>query len=130
MRSCGTESSHLRMLAKHIKGLQQESLALCRLDLSGNQVGSEGIKYFTECVHAISFIRNLSIRQAFINTDGIEALSKLVELCPNILSINFDNNKLTNGSSRKLIEILQSTDTTEFHLTILASMMLVLLVVF
>jgi len=118
------------MLAKHIKGLQQESLALCRLDLSGNQVGSEGIKYFTECVHAISIIQNLSIRQAFINTDGIEALSKLVELCPNILSINFDNNKLTNGSSRKLIEILQSTDTTEFHLTILALMMLVLLVVF
>ncbi|XP_065920935.1 NACHT, LRR and PYD domains-containing protein 3-like [Dysidea avara] len=114
LRSCGMESSHLRMLAKHIKGLQQESLALCRLDLSGNQVGSKGIKYFTECVHAISFIRSLSIRQAFIDTEGIEALSKLVESCPNILSINLDNNKLTNGSSRKLIEVLQSTDTTEF----------------
>ena len=114
LRSCGIESSHLRMLAKHIKGLNQESLALCRLDLSGNQVGSKGIAYFTECVYAISFIRNLSIRQAFIDTEGIEALSKLVELCPNILSINLDNNKLTNGSSKKLIEVLQTTDTTEF----------------
>ena len=51
-RSCGIESSHLRMLAKHIKGLSPESLALRHLDFAGNQLDNEGLHYFSECMHA------------------------------------------------------------------------------
>jgi len=34
-------------------------------------------------------------------------------ICPNISKINLENNRLANGSSEKLIEILQVIDTTE-----------------
>ena len=112
-RSCGIESSHLRMLSKHIKGLSPESLALRHLDFSGNQLDNKGFDYFSECMHAIGYIRSFSCRNASIDANTIEALSKMVSLCPNIFSVNLDSNKLTNGSSKKLLQVLQMADTTE-----------------
>lgn len=112
-QSCGIESSHLRMLAKHIKGLHPESLALRILDFSGNQLDSKGFEYFSECMHAIGYIKRLSCRQAHIDAKSIEALSKMISLCPNIVSITLDNNKLTNGNSKSLLQVLQIADTTE-----------------
>ena len=112
-RSCGIESSHLRMLAKHIKGLSPETLTLRHLDFSGNQLDIEGFGYFSECMHAIGYITSLSCRNASIDANTIEALSRMVSLCPNIVSVNLDSNKLTNGSSKKLLQVLQMADTTE-----------------
>ena len=113
LRSCGIESSHLRMLAKHIKGLIPESLMLRHLDFSGNPLDKEGLGCFSECMHAFGYIKSLSCRNASIDAKTIEALSEMVSLCPSVVSINLDNNKLTNGSSTKLLQVLQEADATE-----------------
>lgn len=112
-RSCGIESSHLRMLAKHIKGLSSESLVLRHLDFSGNPLDNNGFDYFSECMHAIGYIKSFSCRNASISANTIKALSKMISLCPNIVSVNLDSNKLTNGSSRELLQVLQKADATE-----------------
>ena len=111
--SCGVEGIHLRMLAKHIKRLQPKSLTLKCLDFSGNRLASKDIDCFSECAHAFSCIKALTFQHVFLSSENTDPLSKLVQLCPNILKINLDNNRLVNGASAKLINILQTTDTTE-----------------
>ena len=113
LRTCGIESSHLRMLAKHIKQLSSKSLVLKCLDLSGNQLDHEGINYFSSCAHAISFIKNLTCQHTFMDNQSIKALSKFISTCPNVFSVNLNNNKLSDGSLEKLLQVLQENNTTE-----------------
>ena len=113
LRTCGIESSHIRMLTRHIKWLNSKSLALKCLDLSGNQLDYEGISNFISCAHVISGIKKLICQNTFMDNQAVNALSKFISSCPNVYSINLNNNKLTNGSLEKLLEVLQENGTTE-----------------
>ena len=48
-----------------------------------------------------------------MDNQSIKALSKFISTCPNVFSVNLNNNKLSDGSLEKLLQVLQENNTTE-----------------
>lgn len=99
------EAQGVAWLSKALKHMAE----LRKLDLSGNNIGNEGIKSLMEILAAyVPNLQELDLSSNNIGSEGIKELGKVLPRIVNLQQLDLSNNKLKNEGAEFIAEALPS----------------------